>query len=223
MMYKIVNGLTPTYLSDLLPDNVGENLQYQLRNNEDFRIPFARLTVFKESFLMTMLNKWNQLNQVVKDIPTYQAFKMAITKKVEPKSELLYYGSRWASIHHARIRIGCSKLNQHLCSNLHVIPSPRCVCGHEIESANHYFFHCPLFNGIRQQLMDSIAAATETAIDTNLLLYGDSTKSLEVNKNIFKSIHTYIVNSKRFEQNQYHVCVPMSHLFVKHQTSTCLP
>ena len=34
---------------------------------------------------------------------------------------LFFYDERWPPIYHARMRIGCSKLNYHLCCNLSTV------------------------------------------------------------------------------------------------------
>ena len=187
LMFKIVNGLAPPFLKDLLPDTVGENQNYNLRNNDELRVPFARLNVFRDSPILAMITRWNQLNVSVKNKPTYYSFKKAITIKTGPRKEILYYGKRWAAIHHARIRIGCSKLNEHLCNNLHVIPSPRCVCDNGVEDSKHFFLTCSLFDGIRPKLIETISTVTDTVIDMNMLLYGDRTKTQELKKSSLTS------------------------------------
>ena len=64
----------------------GESQNNNLRNNDQFRAPFARLSVFRDSFIVTMIAKWNQLDISVRNKPAYLSFKNAIaTKKSEPK------------------------------------------------------------------------------------------------------------------------------------------
>ena len=64
--------------------------------------------------------------------------------KVKP-NELYYYGNRSTNIKHAQLRMKCSRLNAHL-YNLHVVDSPGCSCGHDIEDNNHYLLICPLYH-----------------------------------------------------------------------------
>jgi len=198
MMYKIISGDTPHYLQDLLPNRVGDNAHYHLRNNSEIIVPFARLEIYRKSFLIAAINAWNQLDMVVRNIPTTEIFKRAVVPKKEPRKEILYYGSRWASIHHSRIRIGCSKLNHHLCNNLHVIPSPQCHCGHVCEDPQHYFFHCPLFNNMRDKMLDDIFQITNSPATLEILLHGDSLLDLHTNKRIFNAVHVFLKETKRF-------------------------
>ena len=113
--------------------------------------------------------------------------------------ELLYYGSRWPSVHHSRIRIGCSKLNSHLCNNLHVVPSPQCPCGFANEDPRHYFFDCPLFNVQRLELFHELQNIGNVDIDVNTLLWGDQALSMPVNVRIFTAVQKFIADTARFE------------------------
>ena len=143
-MYKIVNGLAPTYLTDLLPNTVGEDTNYGLRNTDAIRAPFTRTESYRRSFLPHAIHVWNILPTETQDIATLHMFKVAIKPKENP-IEVYYHGERLPSIHHARTRIGCSKLNAHLCHNLHVVPLPTCRCGYELEDPMHFYIHCPIY------------------------------------------------------------------------------
>lgn len=69
--------------------------------------------------------------------------------------EIIFTIQFLVAIQHARIRIGCSRLNDHLCNNLHVDQS--CACGHYVEDPFHYFLGCPRHNALRNKLLDSVA------------------------------------------------------------------
>jgi len=195
LMYKIVNNLAPSYLRSLIPTTVGEGTNYGLRNNNAIRVPFARTESYKRSFIPVGINEWNILPATVQDMPTLQSFKEAIKRQHEPK-ELYYSGERWPAIHHARTRMGCSKLNAHLCNNLHVVPSPRCQCGYEIEDSMHFYLQCPTFLEQRTKMIRTIAAITAVSLDT--ILYGNPNLNLNDNKRVFKAVHTFILESNRF-------------------------
>ena len=198
-MYRIVNNQAPLYLQELLPTPVGHNLQYQLRNSAEIRVPFARLENFKKSFIVAMIQAWNQLEDTIKSCPTIESFKRMVSPKCEPNKEILYYGSRWASIHHSRIRIGCSKLNDHLCNFLHVIPSPECHCGYGIEDPTHFFFSCPSYAEPRLKMLNTITQVTPNPVTLDILLYGDDSLNLCDNKLIFDSVHLFLKETRRFE------------------------
>ena len=107
-----------------------------------------------------------------------------------------YHGERWPSIHHARMRLGCSKLNAHLCFNLHVIPSPVCQCGYENEDPMHFYFHCPMYTAQRNRMFRTILPLTPPTLDT--LLYGTPDLSINENKVVFSAVQKFILETNRF-------------------------
>ncbi len=94
------------------------------------------------------------------------------------------------------MRIGCSKLKQDLCYNLHAIDNTICSCGALVEDAHHYFFTCPNYNNLRLQLFNGIAVYCDVTLNT--ILYGNPQFQLNINKAIFDAVHLYIEKSNRF-------------------------
>ena len=50
MMFKIVNGLCPAYLTELLPRQVQDGHSFYLRKQNDYVIPKFRLSILKTRF-----------------------------------------------------------------------------------------------------------------------------------------------------------------------------
>ena len=196
-MYKIMNNLAPTYLTNIVPSSVNELTPHNLRSGSNIRIPKFRTESYKRSFFPRMLSRWNSLEDEVKQRPTLLSFKLSLKTPKDRSKEIYYYGQRWPSVHHARIRIGCSKLNSHLCYNLHVIPSPQCPCGFENEDPLHYFFICPQHVQQRVQLFNTVSHITDLNLST--LLFGSTELSMQQNKIIFDAVHNFIVNTGRFD------------------------
>ena len=114
-MYKIIEGLAPEYLVSILPPITSARTTYQLRNNQNVTPMPARLESLYRSFFPSAIRSWN-------------------IQPVEVRNSSFSFGDRMNNIHHARLRIGCSKLNAHLHYNLHVIDSPYCLsCAEEVE------------------------------------------------------------------------------------------
>ena len=109
---------------------------------------------------------------------------------------LYYYGERWPSVHHARMRTGCSLLRKDLFYNLHLIEDPHCSCGADLENAKHYFMHCPNYDDIRTSLRQEITECVPFTVKN--LLFGNKNFSYEINTLVFKAVHKFIVASKRF-------------------------
>ena len=55
LIYKIVNGDAPSYLTDLLQNRVNYINAYNLRNRNDFEIPFSRLCSYETSYFSLTL------------------------------------------------------------------------------------------------------------------------------------------------------------------------
>ena len=195
LMYKMVNELAPSYLSDLLPDTVGQRVTYGLRNEAELRMPFTRTESFRRSFIPFGIRVWKNLTDEVKNLPTLEAFSAATKPKTQER-RLFEAGRRLPALHHARIRIGCSKLNAHLCLNLHVIQNPSCHCGYEVEDPMHFFLHCPLYNNERNRMNAVIINKTEVTLEH--ILYGNPDLDFKDNLTIFDVVHTFILETKRF-------------------------
>ncbi len=195
MLYKIKNQLAPSYLFDLIPPENQEYIRYNLRNNSDIAVPQIRLESYRRSFVPFAISLWNQLTLQVRNLKSIEIFKNHITDN-KKCNILYYYGQRWPSVHHSRIRIGCSKLNYDLHFNLHVVEDPICDCRLGEEDAFHYFFKCPNYDDIRLKLFSCIAVYSIVNLDT--LLHGNSDLDIQKNNAIFGAVHDYITSSKRF-------------------------
>ena len=115
-------------------------------------------------------------------------------KKTPPP--LYYTGNRRSNAHHARLRIGCSALKFDLFDQLKVIPDPACACKGGMETAIHYFYDCHIYASQRQKMMSDLYDISKFNIGT--LLYGDKNLSTETNVEIFKCVHTFMEETKRF-------------------------
>ena len=196
MMYKMKHNMTPTYLNDLLPPENQEFIAYNLRNREDVSLVPTRLDSFKRSFLPTAIRLWNKLKIEDRHSANILSFKSNLKRANEETNVLYYYGQRWAAVHHARLRIGCSKLKYDLCFNLHVIGEPKCGCGANLEDADHFFLFCPNYDDIRVSLYESFP--DKNYFDIHTILYGSQDFSEAANKEVFEAVHKYITDSKRF-------------------------
>ena len=114
MMFKIKNNLSPEYLTYLLPPDNAERTTYNLRNRDDIYLPTFRLESYRRSFIPYATRVWNDLPLELRNLNNLKDFRTKLyCDKPEP-SILYYYGQRWPAIHHARMRIGCSKLQYDL-------------------------------------------------------------------------------------------------------------
>jgi hypothetical protein len=202
IMFNIVQGTAPTYLQDLLPDSIHQRTTYNLRNRGDLDQPYTRTVTYANSFIPSATKQWNDLPVKIKQSQSDKSFKhnyLAYFPR-PTQSKLFNHGNRFPSVHHARMRIRCSKLNKQLHDDLHVIDNPNCECIlNQPESPEHYFMHCPWYTLARQTLFAELEQINVRDIDSDLLLYGSSDFNFPTNISIIDAVHKYIVSTKRFD------------------------
>ena len=200
LMYNVFHGLAPQYLQDILPKRLETPGARLLRSQERDDIPvlFTRTESYRRSFIPYATGIWNKLSRKTRNSPSLDSFKGAVKGPKKTENKLYYSGKRIPSIHHSRMRIGCSKLNAHLCYNLHVIPTPQCQCGCLIEDPNHFFFTCPRYFAQRTSLFNLITHISNN-INVRTLLYGDPNITFDQNVLLFEAIHKYIMETHRFD------------------------
>ena len=194
LFYKMHNNLTPNYLSSLIPQQVEAISRYKLRNAQDIRNVRTSSKVYYDSFLPSTVRQWNNLPTEVRQLTSLNSFKWFLKKDKPSVPRYYYYGKRKAQILHTRLRIGCSSLNFDLFVR-NISDSPMCRCG-SLENAQHYFFHCNLYNRQRVVLLNSVANYCTPTVIT--LLQGNPSLSNDINEQIFKHVHDFIIDSQRF-------------------------
>jgi hypothetical protein len=186
---KIVNNEAPSYLGGLLPPKIGLNRPAS-RNAEHFCIPKCRTQTYQSSFIPSAIKMWNNC------APEQRTIEYAI-KNMSKESHLLYYlGDRSTNVKHAQLRMQCSKLNAHLFS-LHVVDSPQCTCGYNMEDNKHYLLNCPLYTLPRVKMLQSIQNIGINVLHVDTLLYGINEIDYSSNKDIFKAVHIFIEETER--------------------------
>ena len=195
LFYKMVNNLTPPYLSSLIPTTVGNTSTYNLRNARDLSTVASRTALFSNSFLPSVVREWNNLPLETREADSLSSFKRHLRRNNYRPPKYYYIGKRKAQILHVRLRTNCSSLNHHLFQK-NIIESPLCSCGSP-ETTQHYFFECVLYHDSRLELFNSISNYCTTTFE--LILFGNPLLSDEANKTIFDAVHKFIIDhSKRF-------------------------
>ena len=84
------NGLTPLYLTDLIPPRVGDTSAYSLRSSKNYLSVHAYTHTYADSFLPSTVKAWNNLPTSIKSVNTLTAFKKQLTNATSTISEYYY-------------------------------------------------------------------------------------------------------------------------------------
>ena len=202
MFYRILNGLAPTSLTALVPNNNEQPRPYPTRNN--LLTPFrCRTESFNKSFFPNTTRDWNALPAPIRVKPSVLTFKTALLKtndfRIDKTPDWYNEGPRLENILLTRIRHSCSGLAQHLFA-INVIDSPICQnCGlNEIESPDHFLLNCPKYVNSRNAMLANVRFVFQGHITSNLLLRGNQNLNRDTNKLILKAVCNFIKSTSRF-------------------------
>lgn len=192
IFYKIMNGLAPSYLSDLVPPLIQDTTHYNLRNSSDTQTLHANTNLYFNSFFPSTIRAWNTLPEHIKQATSVTSFKYLLNKDIKRPPAYFNVGTRVGQVLHARLRMECSSLNSHLYRK-NIVPSPSCLCG-GFDSAAHFFFTCPRYSIPRNRyLPNDLHNYT-----THELLFGKENVPFHENKSLFLKVQDFIIKSGRF-------------------------
>ena len=141
-MYKINNGMVPSYLHEIAPSLIRVNSNYNLRNANNYETLMRRTELFSNSFIPSAVKIWNDLPLNLRESQTLSSFKSRFLKQYFKPPDVpkhFLYGNRRLSILHTRLRNNCSHRNHDLFIN-HLRETADCECGYFCEDAVHFFF-----------------------------------------------------------------------------------
>ena len=140
LFFKILNALSPEYLSSLIPPTIGSITPYPLRNATYIQTIHSASQLYYNSFLLSVIRDWNELSEEVRNSATINSFKCKLNSNIQSPPKYYSCGTRIRQIYHARLRTVCSSLTQYLFSK-NIFISPSCACG-AIEYTQHFLFVC---------------------------------------------------------------------------------
>ena len=202
--FNIVSCNSPSYLNSLLPS---KQRSYDPIRSNLFRNFTSHTNFFKNSFFPYCISEWNKLSPNLRNSTSISVFKKGLLAFIRPKQCYIYNifdptGLKLLT----RLRVNLSHLRAHkFHHNFLDTLNPLCSCSLEIESTSHYLLRCPFYTHIRGTLLENITDIIGDISDysddklTNLILYGDSIYSIEVNSNILKNTLIFLKSSERFD------------------------
>ena len=199
-MYNMYHEHAPSYLCDLLPPLVRDVTIYPVRNRNDYTVPRCRLSLYQSSFIPSVIDRWNSLDNETRNTRTYDMLKINLKRKVVlPKmSAHFLVGDRISNILYSTLRNNCSSLKYDL-FRYNIIKDSRCVCGYIREGASHFLLNCHLYIEQRTILFHFLHHHNFRR-DIRTLLFGDSQKDLAQNILLSKAVQTFIKSSRRFSE-----------------------
>ena len=104
---------------------------------------------FRNSFIPSAIKSWNKTLQKNRNLEHFKD-SLKLTHNF-----LYYIGARLVNISHTQLCMNCSNLNVHL-FQLHVVDSPDCSHGYNLEDVSHFLFYCPLYHEIWTKMNDKL-------------------------------------------------------------------
>ena len=157
------------------------------------------------TFLL-LLSKWDALDPELKCLEFFK-FKSTFISSIRPTKGDTFGINDWYGIKLLTcIRVDHSDLRSHRFSKQFNCVDPKCRCGIEDETSEHYFLRCPIFQVPRTVLLNKVSEILghpSSALDgpslCQLLLRGKPSLVINANKNIICVSIKYIKSSKRFK------------------------
>ena len=109
-MYKMIYGITPNYLTELIPPLVREGNPYRLRNSNNIELLHAKTNLYFNSLLPSTIRAWNNLPAEIQQVDSLQSFNSNLNRNLKSNPKYFYAGTRKGQILHARLRMDCSSL-----------------------------------------------------------------------------------------------------------------
>ena len=102
LFFKMVNGLSPSYLNSLVPDTIGSTSSYSLRDSHNIQNIACRTNLYLNSFLPSAITDWDALPIDIRNLGSLSAFKCYINRDKIIPNKLYFFGERRIQVIHAR-------------------------------------------------------------------------------------------------------------------------
>ena len=202
--FKITKNQSPKYLFDKIPTT---RTAYRTRNNIG-NIPRFNVkhNFFKNSFFLSTVIEWNNLDKSIRSSESLALFKKSILQFIRPTPNRTFNCHNPIGIKLiTRLRLGLSHLRDHTFKhNFLDCLNPICCCGQDIETTVHYLLHCPIFSDERSIFFNNFRSIDENVLSgsdsriSETLLFGISSFNDTKNTSILNTTIHYILSTKRF-------------------------
>ena len=94
LFFKMIYGISPAYLSSLVPDTVGNFTNYNLRRANDPQGIACRTSMYKNYFIPSVVDDWNALPQDIGHLDSLAAFKTYLDRDKPILNKIYLIGER---------------------------------------------------------------------------------------------------------------------------------
>ena len=199
--YKIVNGLTPSYLFEHVPSEAPRALRSFIP-----KAPIAKTERYQNSFFPYCINEWNGLDKDIKYSPSLKKFKENINTLIRPQESFCCNKNKYGMKLLTQLRVDFSDLRDHRFNHNFNCRSPICSCGIEDETSTHFLLCCPRYNRLRIDYLSKISGIVKSDITvfpldhlSDILLYGSESFNDISNNLILNETINFIFKSERFK------------------------
>ena len=78
----MINGLSPQYLSDLVPATIDSSSNYNFRNSNNIHLVNACTSLYYNSFLPSAVLDWNNIPDDHRNVDSVIAFKNVLSRDI---------------------------------------------------------------------------------------------------------------------------------------------
>ena len=201
LYYKIVNGLTPAYLFEHVPNEAPRVLRKFVP-----KAPLTKTLRYANSFFPYCIKHWETLDCDIKYSTSVQTFKNKINENIRSESSFCSDRNKHGMKLLTQIRVDFSDLRDHRFDHKFNCPSPTCSCGMEDETSTHFLLCCPRYNNLRHTYLSKISQIVKSDVTilpydhlADLLLYGSKAYNDITNELILTETILFIYKSERFK------------------------
>ena len=207
-LYKILNGLAPKCLFEILP--VSKNQHYSTRNHSNLELSqfFSRTKSFSNSFFPYCIKEWNKLDTKTKNVPSLSTFNKALLVFCKTEENSLFNVHNPIDVKYFnKLRLNFSHLNEHKFHyNFRDTVNPLCCCNTETETTSRYLLRCHLFSEQSTKLLENLKNLGNALLShrddelLQVLLYGSHKLSSSVNNKVLSLTIEFLKSTRRFDK-----------------------
>ena len=147
--------------------------------------------------LLPNINLWNnEVPAEIKNCENSVSVKKLLRKSIKPNEIYGLSYSRRASILMTRLRRLRNDLKKYL-YEVNLCDDKICECGAETEDIDHYFLHCPLYDGLRAGVVRDVPIECWRPMT---IFHGDDRYPKETNFKLNLLAQKFIIDSKCFHK-----------------------